>query len=205
MHNDIVNSSDREIGRNNILHKHFRWYKDKSLIPTIEYDNNQTVENFMEIRKLYGLHDDDVIIVVYKNPTIWFESITSWARKNDWRKSYDAQTDFNMYYTHRLKMAHEKLIFVNLQDLFTVVKGLNFLFRLRSMGARVKLFRVVKALIFKNNLNILQVPRSTKREVHWIVEYKRQSELVRPSKEVDTRSYWMYRKQNQGYSHNLYK
>jgi len=81
---DVINKIDPQ--ENNPKHKHFRWYKNKSLIPNFrkQFFNNLTVRNIEDINNICGYPIDTRHFIIKKNPVTALTSLSNYAIRDGW-------------------------------------------------------------------------------------------------------------------------
>lgn len=107
--------------RNNIMHKHFRLYNNKQIIPEPQFDNDAIFENFEAFEQaLSQKNKPDLYLVMSKDPYSWFTSYMGWSKKNNWpNRGYHYIEEYNLFYGKWMEFQAQttKVIFVQYHDL----------------------------------------------------------------------------------------
>ena len=145
--------------RSNPLHKHFRIYDNKDIIPEPKYKNNIDIENIEQFEKLIG-DQVNYYLVISKDPYSWLQSYQNWAEQCNWPENeHHYIEEYNLFYGKWLDFSNCKtnVIFIRYIDLLKDLDSeLNRLKRI--MGLRKRLF----AKIFPNRGRIIKVSQSSK-------------------------------------------
>ncbi len=106
--------------RNEITHKHFRLYPDKSIIPEPQFDNTLQVPDFADFEQQLGTAAPDLYVIISKDPIGWYTSYLRWSKKNNWPKvNHHYIEEYNMFYgmwMHYATQTH-KILFVQYKTL----------------------------------------------------------------------------------------
>lgn len=103
------------------IHKHFRFYSNKNLIPEPQYKNDVSVESFQEFESLFSSAPERYL-VMSKDPYSWFLSYKKWADKCDWPAAdHHYAEEYNAFYKFFAQLSREtdRIIFVRYSDLLT--------------------------------------------------------------------------------------
>jgi hypothetical protein len=82
---NVINRHDPE--RNNPAHKHFRWYHDKSIIPSeihYQYYNSTIVNNVRDLNRTCNFPFDTRHIIIFKERHASLVSILNWGLRVNW-------------------------------------------------------------------------------------------------------------------------
>jgi hypothetical protein len=124
------------------LHKHFRLYDQKGLIPEPRYRNAVYVENVASLEGTLGVAPD-FYLVISKDPYSWLLSYRAWARRCAWPPvPHHYILEYNLFYGKWLELGREtsQIVFVRYIDLLR--DRMSELSRLEScMGIRKKILR----------------------------------------------------------------
>jgi hypothetical protein len=115
---EFLNSNRR---RSAPVHKHFRFYSNKNLIPEPQYKNDVNVKSFEEFESLFS-SAPELYLVISKDPYSWFLSYRKWAAKYDWPEvDHHYAEEYNAFYGFfgRLSRETDRIIFVRYSDLLT--------------------------------------------------------------------------------------
>jgi len=107
--------------RNEITHKHFRLYADKSRIPEPQFQNQQVFDSFAAFESALP-EIPDLYIVVSKDPYSWLVSYNKWSKKNNWPlPDYQYIEEYNLFYGMWMQFSKQtdKVLFVRYIDLLT--------------------------------------------------------------------------------------
>lgn len=105
--------------RSSPIHKHFRLYDDKLLVPEPNYKNNSYFYSYNDFEKVLPIIPDKIVIIS-KDPYSWYLSYRSWAKKCEWPvASHHYIEEYNSFYSKWLSFKREtnKIIFVKYFDL----------------------------------------------------------------------------------------
>jgi hypothetical protein len=105
--------------RSSLLHKHFRLYDQKDIVPTSRFRNDIQIPDFGAFEKLLGVNPA-YYLIVSKDPYSWFLSYKKWARKCEWPEvPYHYIQEYNLFYGKWLEFSAQttKIIFVRYIDL----------------------------------------------------------------------------------------
>jgi len=120
--------------RNNPRHKHFRWQKDKTSIPSCifnQYSNTISASSIDEINKICN-YNDVFHIVMKKDIKKWIISILNWGVHCNWFSEYNALTyskelikDYTEYYKFwdELALTSDKIIITSVQKIHNNFDG----------------------------------------------------------------------------------
>lgn len=107
------------------LHKHFRLYDHKNIIPEEKCHNRLFMESFDDYEALLN-ERPDYYIVVSKDPYSWYVSYRNWAEKCGWPKAdHHYIAEYNLFYGKWLDFATQtdRIVFVRYIDLLTSTAG----------------------------------------------------------------------------------
>lgn len=157
--------------RDHPLHKHFRIYKDKTIIGRSNFLNNLQFDSFNDFEKtaLSG-KAAEIYFIISKDPYSWNLSYRKWGEKNNWGPApHPPILEYNEFYRKWLEFSTEssKIYFVKYVDLIT--DRVNTLEKIKE--------RFGLNLINKIDLNnrIKKVPRShrfTKKRLKYYLNKK---------------------------------
>lgn len=105
--------------RSSVLHKHFRLYDQKDIIPEPKFYNEFKIATFNDFEQLLET-TPDYYLIISKDPYSWFLSYTEWARKCDWPTvSFHYILEYNLFYGKWLEFSRqtERILFVKYIDL----------------------------------------------------------------------------------------
>ena len=142
----------QNISRNSPLHKHFRLYDNKDLVPELSYynncsimcldDYNNLVMNFGKPNDLFDLKNYPIFIIT-KDPINWLSSYKKWAIKCNWELKETYINEYFEFYGRWLLLANEghKIMFIKYIDLvnkpimvaFRILFKIGFLFKLQVL------------------------------------------------------------------------
>ena len=153
---DLINEIDG--AANNPQHKHFRWYEDKSLIPSFRSHllNNINAKNLSDINRLCDYPNDTKHVIVKKTLIKGMTSLANYAANDNWFKSKDEikknipiiLEDYKAYYNFWGKISKEnpnQVILIYYEDLVASSKTLLEILEKIGISPKVK---VPKQLIF---------------------------------------------------------
>lgn len=158
----VINRHDPE--RNEPGHKHFRWYQNKSLIPSEishQHGNCIRVDNIDDLNKACNYPLDTKHIVIFKERSSSLVSILNWGLRTNWFGSKDEAIsaaerfliDIDEYYKFWIDLSEAHPEFVVLISYESVVKDSAVLNdSLHRLG-----FEVIQA-----DLSVSEVPQSPK-------------------------------------------
>lgn len=144
----VINRHDSE--RNEPGHKHFRWYQNKSLIPSEisnQYGNSIQVNNIDDLNKACNYPLDTRHVVIFKERSSSLASILNWGLRVNWFGSKDEAisaaerflNDIDEYYKFWIDLSEAHPEFVQLISYDSVVKDSAVLNdALHSLGFEVK-------------------------------------------------------------------
>lgn len=105
--------------RNSVLHKHFRLYDEKEIIPEPQYRNELKIADFESYKKLFD-EVPDYFLVISKDPYSWLLSYNKWAKICHWPTvPHHYILEYNLFYGKWLEFSQqtEKIIFCRYIDL----------------------------------------------------------------------------------------
>jgi len=105
--------------RSSPLHKHFRLYDEKDIVPEPQYRNELKIANFYDFEQLLGVIPD-YYLIISKDPYSWFLSYTDWARKCNWPAvPYQYIVEYNLFYGRWLEFSQQtnRILFVRYKDM----------------------------------------------------------------------------------------
>lgn len=93
---NVINKIDPK--RNDPRHKHFRWQSNKSTIQMdSRYVNKLTASNIDDINSICCYPNDYKHLVLYRNPTVWLNSIYRWGLECQWFESEEEFISLNLH------------------------------------------------------------------------------------------------------------
>jgi len=101
------------------LHKHFRLYDEKDLIPEPKFRNEYTITSLNAFEQLLEVIPD-YYLIISKDPYSWFLSYTDWARRSNWLEvPYHYILEYNLFYAKWLELSQQtkRILFVRYIDL----------------------------------------------------------------------------------------
>ena len=165
---DLINEVDGPA--NNPHHKHFRWYKDKSLIPKFRSHllNDINASNLSDVNRVCDYPSDTKHIIIKKTLIRGMTSLANYAVNDNWFKNKEELKknipiileDYKAYYNFWEKISREnsnQVVLISYEDLVASSKTL--LEVLEKFGISLKV-KVPKQLIF-NELD--QSPKNRKK------------------------------------------
>ena len=105
--------------RSSPLHKHFRLYDEKEIIPEPQYRNDLETAGFKEFERLLEVVPD-YYLVISKDPYSWLLSYTRWAEQCHWPDvSHHYLIEYNLFYGKWLEFSGQtdRILFVRYLDL----------------------------------------------------------------------------------------
>lgn len=105
--------------RNEITHKHFRLYDDKTKIPEPQFYNDSLFENFTSFVSALPV-EPDLFIIISKDPYSWLSSYQKWSSKNKWPEhNYHYLEEYNLFYGkwHTFSSKTKNMLFIRYEDL----------------------------------------------------------------------------------------
>lgn len=145
------------------VHKHFRLYDEKTIIPDVRYYNSFTYNSFKDFKKhveqIAG-RKINLFIVTIKDPYSWYVSYKKHARKNKYpyvKRSVNSHylIDYNLYYRKWLDFSREapgEVLIIKYEDLIDDLEA-----SIRKIGSALKLERSSKQAVIPG-----KVPMSRK-------------------------------------------
>jgi hypothetical protein len=117
----ILNSNINGIrpDRSSPLHKHFRLYDEKDIVPEPQFHNDYIIASFKDFEQLLEVIPD-YYLIISKDPYSWLMSYTSWAKKCNWLQvPYHYIVEYNLFYGKWLEFSRqtERILFVKYVDL----------------------------------------------------------------------------------------
>ncbi len=107
--------------RNNITHKHFRLYDNKSAIPEPQFYNMQTFLNFKDFESALPKNSiPNYYLIISKDPLSWYSSYLKWSIKNAWPKNaYHYLEEYQLFYSKWMEFSLQSnnIIFIQYADL----------------------------------------------------------------------------------------
>ncbi|NPA68591.1 MAG: hypothetical protein GXO50_08285 [Chlorobi bacterium] len=114
---NIVNGSNRA----HPLHKHFRLYDNKNLIPEPKYKNNMKFKHFSDYEKSFNINTPvHGILILSKDPYSWLISYKKWAKKCKWPEpDYNYIEEYNQFYGKWAEFSKQdnRIMFIRYIDL----------------------------------------------------------------------------------------
>jgi hypothetical protein len=124
--------------RSSPLHKHFRLYNEKDIVPEPKFRNEYKISSFNAFEQLLEVIPD-YYLIISKDPYSWFLSYTDWARRSNWQEvSYHYILEYNLFYARWLEFSRQtkKIVFVRYIDLLRdpdeELKRLEFIMHLKK-------------------------------------------------------------------------
>lgn len=105
--------------RDSILHKHFRFYDNKSIIPERKFYNTLKIDSYNDFINNINFKID-YIFVISKDPYSWYLSYKKWSIKCGWPiPNHDYIEEYNLFYSKLLHLSEEsdKFVFIRYIDL----------------------------------------------------------------------------------------
>ncbi len=105
--------------RSSPLHKHFRLYDEKDIVPEPKFRNELKINSFNDFEELLEVIPD-YYLIISKDPYSWFLSYTDWARRSNWAEvPYHYIIEYNLFYGKWLEFSKQtkKILFVRYIDL----------------------------------------------------------------------------------------
>jgi len=124
--------------RSSHLHKHFRIYDSKEIIPEPKYYNKIFVNSFEQFESLFSVVPD-FYLIISKDPYSWFLSYKKWSIKCNWPKvDHHYILEYNYFYNVFRKFSSQtnKLIFIRYIDLIKRPKE-----KMREIEKRINLYK----------------------------------------------------------------
>lgn len=114
----VVNS---DAPRDHPLHKHFRLYDNKEMIPEPKFSNSLTFDSFKQYEHLLNINESlDAILVLSKDPYSWLLSYQKWAKKCNWpQQPYHYIDEYVMFYDkwNRFRKEDDRIHLIRYHDL----------------------------------------------------------------------------------------
>ena len=104
--------------RQSPLHKHFRLYDEKQIIPEPKYKNSIYISSFSEFEDCLP-RKPEFYLIISKNPYSWLDSYKRWATKCKWPPAtHHYIAEYNLFYKRWLDLAEEtdKIYFLKYID-----------------------------------------------------------------------------------------
>jgi hypothetical protein len=105
--------------RSSPLHKHFRLYDEKDIIPEPQYYNEIKLASFDDFERLLEA-TPKYYLIVSKDPYSWYISYLDWAKRCNWPEvPYHYILEYNLFYGKWLEFSRQtkKILFVRYIDL----------------------------------------------------------------------------------------
>jgi len=105
--------------RSSPLHKHFRLYDEKDIVPEPKFRNELKISSLKDFEDLLEVIPD-YYLIISKDPYSWLISYTDWARRSNWAEvSYHYILEYNLFYGKWLELSQQtkKILFVRYIDL----------------------------------------------------------------------------------------
>ena len=105
--------------RSSPLHKHFRLYDEKDIVPEPKFRNELKIASFIDFEKLLEVAPD-YYLIISKDPYSWYLSYLDWARRSKWEPvPYHYILEYNLFYAKWLEFSQqtERILFVRYPDL----------------------------------------------------------------------------------------
>jgi hypothetical protein len=105
--------------RSSPLHKHFRLYDEKDIVPEPKFRNELKIASFIDFEKLLEFVPD-YYLIISKDPYSWYLSYNDWARRSKWEPvPYHYILEYNLFYAKWLEFSQQtkKILFVRYIDL----------------------------------------------------------------------------------------
>jgi len=114
-----VTSLNKEEDKSSPLHKHFRLYDEKDIVPELSYKNRTQLPDFKSYEQLFDIVPD-YYLVIFKDPHSWLLSYKNWAKLCKWPEvKHHYIEEYNLFYKKWLEFSVQtnKIIFVRYIDL----------------------------------------------------------------------------------------
>jgi hypothetical protein len=105
--------------RSSPLHKHFRLYDEKDIVPEPKFRNEYKIASLADFEKLLEVVPD-YYLIISKDPYSWYLSYKEWARRSNWEPvPYHYILEYNLFYAKWLELSRQtnKILFVRYIDL----------------------------------------------------------------------------------------
>ena len=120
-HIEILNSNIQGIrpDRSSPLHKHFRLYDEKDIVPEPKFTNELKINSLDAFEQLLEVVPD-YYLIISKDPYSWFLSYSAWAKRSNWPEvPYHYILEYNLFYGKWLEFSRQtkRILFVRYIDL----------------------------------------------------------------------------------------
>lgn len=134
--------------KNIVKHKHFRWQKDKTTIPSFfsAYNNKLSPSSIKELNNIAGYPNDSLHIVMIKSFDKWLFSAMNWGLRNKFfsnkedaiSNSAKFALDYFAYYQfwHQMKLNSSSVFIFSIEDIQNNFD--DFIHLLISSGVKIK-------------------------------------------------------------------
>jgi hypothetical protein len=105
--------------RSSPLHKHFRLYDEKDIVPEPKFRNELKIANFNAFEQYLEVIPD-YYLIISKDPYSWYLSYADWAKRSNWSEvPYHYILEYNLFYSKWLKFSQQtrRILFVRYIDL----------------------------------------------------------------------------------------
>ena len=105
--------------RSSPLHKHFRLYREKHIIPESQYRNDLKIAGFADFERILG-DTPNSYLIISKDPYSWLLSYCQWAKKCHWPEvSHHYIAEYNLFHGKWLEFSRQtnKIVFIRYVDL----------------------------------------------------------------------------------------
>jgi len=107
--------------RDHPLHKHFRLYDQKDLVPEPQFRNTYLLQDFASYLAATELKQEpDRVLVISKNPYSWYLSLRNWAHKCNWPAvQHHYVEEYTLFYRRWMEFGQQdsRIIFLRYIDL----------------------------------------------------------------------------------------
>lgn len=130
-----------------ILHKHFRLYNSKNIVPEPAYKNDVCIDSYRDFKKGLEIEVQDcAIVVISKNPYSWLLSYRRWARKCEWPAvEHNYLQEYNLFYEKWIQMAKET-------DNISIIKYIDLL---KDPDSMINILSEAHQLARRNKLDLV--------------------------------------------------
>lgn len=108
-HIEILNSNIQGIrpDRSSPLHKHFRLYDEKDIVPEPKFTNELKINSLDAFEQLLEVVPD-YYLIISKDPYSWFLSYSAWAKRSNWPEvPYHYILEYNLFYGKWLEFSRQ--------------------------------------------------------------------------------------------------
>lgn len=114
-----VTSLNKDGNKSSPLHKHFRLYDNKEIIPESSYQNGFQILDFKSYEQIFDIIPD-YYLVISKDPYSWLLSYRNWVELCRWPEvKHHYIEEYNLFYKKWLELSIQtnKIIFIKYIDL----------------------------------------------------------------------------------------